>query len=119
MSFAKNYANKQLGVLQYKGTWDASSNNPVITSSFGDKGDYYIVSVAGTTAVDNLNDWQPGDWIVFSGENWQKLDNSDRVTSVNGQIGDVIIEQNIVGEVDGGQANTVYGGNIILMGGSA
>lgn len=117
MSFAKKYAAKTLGVMDYKGLWDASANNPTITSSNGDKGDYYIVSVAGNTTIDGISDWKPSDWIIFSGTNWQKVDNSERVTSVNGQIGDIIIDQ--AGELDGGQADTVYGGNGTFSGGSA
>ena len=41
-----------VGALNYKGTWDALTNNPTLTSSVGVKGDYYVVSVAGNT---NLN----------------------------------------------------------------
>lgn len=79
MSFGKKYAASQLGVLEYKGTWNASTNLPALTPSVGDKGDYYIVSVAGTTNLNGITDWQPGDWVVFSGTEWQKLDNSDEV----------------------------------------
>ena len=38
-----------IGALNYKGTWDASTNNPTLVSSVGTKGDYYVVSVAGST----------------------------------------------------------------------
>lgn len=79
MSFSKRYAQNQLGVLEHKGTWNASINTPTLTSSIGDKGDYYIVSVAGTTNLDGVTDWQIGDWVMFSGSVWQKIDNSDEV----------------------------------------
>lgn len=64
--------------LQYLGTWDAALNIPLITSGVGTPGDYYIVSVAGTTTIDGISDWQVGDWIIFSDTGvWQKIDNSD------------------------------------------
>lgn len=81
MSFAKKYASSKLGVLDYKGAWDASTNTPEIVSSVGDKGDYYVVSVAGTTSIDGETDWQPGDWVLFSGTAWQKVDNSQHDTT--------------------------------------
>jgi hypothetical protein len=117
MSFGKRYAASQLGVLDYKGTWNAATNSPSLASSVGDKGDYYIVSIAGTTDLNGITDWKPGDWVMFSGSEWQKLDNSDSVTSVNGQTGDVVIEQ--IGELDGGEAHTLYGGNGVFSGGGA
>lgn len=87
MSFGKRYAAKELGVLEYKGTWNASTNLPALVSSVGDKGDYYIVSVAGSTNLNNIVDWQPGDWVVFSGTEWQKLDNSETTEVVNSMSG--------------------------------
>jgi len=87
MSFSKRYATSQLGVLEFKGSWNAATNTPPLTSSSGDKGDYYIVSVAGTSNIDGIIDWQPGDWVVFSGTVWQKLDNSEVVEVVNSMSG--------------------------------
>jgi hypothetical protein len=67
-----------VSALNYLGTWDASTNNPTITSGVGTAGDYYIVSVAGNTNIDGISDWAVGDWIIFSSTGvWQKLDNSD------------------------------------------
>ena len=42
------------GGLQYQGTWDASTNYPTITSGVGGNGQYYVVSVAGTTNIDGI-----------------------------------------------------------------
>jgi hypothetical protein len=80
-----------LGDLNYQGSWNASTNTPTLTSSVGTKGYYYVVSVAGTTNLNGITDWQPGDWAVFNGSVWQKIDNTDAVTSVNGQTGAVTI----------------------------
>jgi hypothetical protein len=76
--------------LDYQGTWNASTNTPTLTSSTGVSGHYYIVNVAGTTNLDGITDWQIGDWAVFSSTGvWQKIDQSNTVTSVNGQVGAV------------------------------
>ena len=62
-----------IGALNYKGTWNASTNSPTLTSSVGTKGDYYVVSVAGTTNLDGTNSWSVGDWAVFNGSIWQRV----------------------------------------------
>lgn len=79
------------GALSYQGTWDASTNTPTLTSSVGSKGHYYVVSVAGNTILNGVGDWIIGDWAVFSGTAWQKIDNTDAVTSVNGHTGTVVL----------------------------
>ena len=93
-----------IGALVYKGTWDASSNTPTLTSSVGNKGDYYYVSVAGSTNLNGITDWQIGDLALFNGTIWQKIDNTDAVQSVNGQTGIVVLDANSVGAT----ANTTY-----------
>jgi hypothetical protein len=66
-----------LGALSYQGTWDASTNTPTLTSSVGTKGYYYVVNVAGNTNLNGITDWQIGDWAVYNGTVWQKVDNTD------------------------------------------
>jgi len=65
---------QNLGAVNYVGTWNASTNSPTITSGSGDKGDYYVVSVAGSTNIDGQTLWGVGDWIIFNGAVWQKVD---------------------------------------------
>jgi hypothetical protein len=89
----QNQVNQLVGGLQYEGTWNASTNTPTITSSVGTDGTFYIVSVAGTTNINGINDWQVGDWIVFHDTVWQKVDNSDSVSSVFGRVGNVVANQ--------------------------
>lgn len=91
------------GSLNYQGTWDANANSPALASGVGTKGDYYVVSVAGNTNLDGITDWQIGDWAVFNGSIWQKVDNTDAVVSVNGQTGIVVLSAANVGAA----ANTV------------
>jgi len=65
------------GALNYSGTWDAATNNPALASSVGTKGDYYVVSVSGSTNLNGITDWVVSDWCVFNGSVWQKVDNSE------------------------------------------
>ena len=66
-----------IGALNYKGTWDAQSNTPTLQSSVGTKGDYYVVSVAGNTNLNGETLWGVGDWAVFNGSIWQKVEGGD------------------------------------------
>ena len=52
------------------------------------EGVYFICQASGTFAG---NSFETGDWIISTGAKWEKIDNTDAVTSVNGQIGDVKI----------------------------
>ena len=81
------------GDLNYQGTWNASTNTPTLTSSTGTQGYYYVVNVAGTTNLNGITDWQIGDWAIYNGTVWQKVDNTDAVSSVNGQTGTVVLTQ--------------------------
>lgn len=65
--------------LDYQGTWNASTNTPTLVSSTGTKNHYYIVNVAGSTNLDGITDWKVGDWVVFNGSVWQKVDQSPRL----------------------------------------
>jgi hypothetical protein len=87
-----------LGALSYQGTWNASTNTPTLTSSTGTKGYYYVVSVAGNTNLDGITDWLVGDWAVYNGTVWQKVDNTETVTSVNGQVGAVVLTTTNIAE---------------------
>jgi hypothetical protein len=92
-----------VGAVTYKGTWNANTNSPALSSGTGTQGDYYVVNVAGSTNLDGITDWQIGDWAIFNGTVWQKVDNTDAVTSVNGQVGAVVLTASNVGAA----ANTV------------
>lgn len=70
-----------LGALNYKGTWNASSNTPTLTSSVGAKGDYYVVSVAGSTNLNGETLWGVGDWAVFNGSVWQRVEGGDTINA--------------------------------------
>jgi hypothetical protein len=85
----QNQISALVGGVMYEGTWNASTNTPTIVSSVGSKGDYYIVSTAGSTNINGITSWNIGDWIIFNGSTWDKVDNTDAVSSVNGYTGAV------------------------------
>jgi hypothetical protein len=62
----------------YCGTWDALNNIPELFSGGGvvPQGCYYVVSVAGSTDLDGENLWRIGDWAIFNGTVWEKVDNA-------------------------------------------
>ena len=85
-----------LGGPKFVGTWDADTNTPTLSNGGGttnpDQGDYYRVSVAGSTSLDGISDWGVGDWVIFNGTAWDKIDNSESVTSFNGRKGAIVPE---------------------------
>lgn len=105
-----------LGALSYQGTWNASTNTPTLTSSIGTKGYYYVVDVAGSTNLNGITDWQIGDWAIFNGTVWQKVDNTDAVTSVNGFTGTVVLTNT---DISGfGTMSTQNANSVAITGGA-
>ena len=78
-----------IGTLSYQGGWNASTNVPALVSSVGTNGYYYVVTTAGSTNLNGITDWAIGDWAIFNGTVWQKIDQTNTVTSVNGLTGAV------------------------------
>ena len=60
--------------LDYQGAWNASTNTPTLTSSVGTLGEFYIVSVAGATDLNGITNWDVGDWALFNGSVWQRVE---------------------------------------------
>jgi len=64
-----------LGALNYKGTWNASTNTPTLADGTGAKGDYYVVSTAGTQTFGGVQlFFGLGDWIAYNGAVWQRVE---------------------------------------------
>lgn len=85
-----------IGILNYQGTWNAATNTPTLTSSVGTTGYYYVVSVDGSTNLNGITDWKAGDWVIYNGTVWQKIDQSwaisganDNITSMTGITGGI------------------------------
>jgi hypothetical protein len=100
-----------IGALNYKGAWDANLNIPTLVSSVGNKGDYYVVSVAGTTNLNGINLWSIGDWAVFNGSVWQKINGSTTEAFVN-------ISVSGVANIATGNITNLASGNVAITGGS-
>lgn len=83
-------------------------------------------------------DFEVGDWLISTGESWQKIDNTDAVKSVNGKTGAVVltyadvdavttkdVEQDILGNKTfksstvNGPAIGMYGGQMSVISGTA
>lgn len=80
------------GAMSYQGTWNASTNTPTLTSSVGTKGYLYKVTVAGSTTLNGVSQWNVGDNAVFNGSTWDKWDGvSSEVLSVAGMTGAVTL----------------------------
>ena len=97
-----------LGQLEYVGTWDASAGKAVsdarpnvedgTTKRPYRKGDYLIITTsasAGKLPTTNATlELAVGDWIVFNGTSWDKVDNTDYIKTVAGispTNGDILI----------------------------
>jgi hypothetical protein len=80
--------------LDLQGSWNATTNTPTLTSSVGTKGHFYVVTVAGSTNLDGITDWEIGDWAIFDGSVWFKSDNSSPVASVFSRTGAVVAATN-------------------------
>jgi hypothetical protein len=94
-----------LGALNYKGTWDAATNTPTLASGVGTQGDYYVVSVAGTTDLDGITNWGVGDWAAFNGSVWQRVEGGADGNFVNLDVtGTTTLDGNldISGDIDFG-----------------
>jgi len=104
------------GGLIYKGAWNASTNTPSLASSTGTNGWYYVVSTAGSTNLDGVTDWQIGDWAIYNGSAWQKIDQTNLVTSVAGRTGDVTLSTSDISGL--GTIATQAANNVAITGGT-
>ena len=71
-------------VMEYKGTWDASTNTPTLVNGTGNQGDVYLCSVAGTVNFGaGAIAFFVGDQVIYSGSIWQRASGATgTVTSV-------------------------------------
>ena len=104
------------GGLSYQGTWNASTNTPTLTSSSGTSNYYYVVSVSGSTNLNGITDWVAGDWAIYNGTAWQKIDQTNLVISVAGRTGAVTLT---TADISGlGTIATQAASNVSITGGS-
>ena len=58
--------------------WNASTNTPTLATGTGTLGDFYKVTVAGSTTLDDVTSWAVGDYAVFDGQVWLRSVRSKR-----------------------------------------
>ena len=90
-----------VGAVIYKGTWNADTNTPTLpTPAPANQGFYYVVSARGTI----INpygfpvSYEIGDWAISNGAEWEKVDNTQSVISVNGLYGYVSLTTSDINE---------------------
>jgi len=88
---ALSWASIAGGGLSYQGTWNATTNTPTLASSTGTNNYYYIVATAGSTNLNGITDWKIGDWLLFNGSVWQKIDQSETLQSITSTDGSVTV----------------------------
>ena len=104
------------GGLSYQGTWNASTNTPTLASSVGTSGYYYVVATAGSTNLNGITDWQIGDWLLFNGSTWQKIDQTNLVVSVAGRTGAVVLSNTDISGL--GTMSTQNANSVAITGGT-
>ena len=104
-----------VGSIVYQGVWNASTNIPTIpAAAVGNKGYYYKVSVAGTTAVDGFSNWTVGDLIISDGVAWENVQGgTSDVSTVAGRVGAIVLTSaDISGLVASATTDTTNAANI-------
>ena len=88
--------------LDFQGSWNASTNSPTLASSVGTNGEFYIVSIAGTTDLNGITNWGIGDWAIFNGTVWQRVEGG-----ADGNFNDLTVAgtSTLTGNVGIGESN--------------
>jgi len=77
-----------VGAVNYRGTYNASTNVPALDpAGAGNKGYYYVVTAAGTQQSLTLG---IGDWVISNGLIWDKVASSNLVASVFNRTGAIV-----------------------------
>jgi hypothetical protein len=105
-----NFLQGIIGALQYRGTWNASTNTPTISDGTGIAGEEYAVAVAGTQNLGSGNiTFGVGDFAIHNGTKWQLAPSSAAVLSVFGRTGAITAQS---GDYTGLQITNTAAGNI-------
>jgi hypothetical protein len=95
-------ATKKVG-LRFIDNWNATTNQPPVYDNAGTVGNFYIVSVDGSTNLGGITEWKVNDWLIRSDNYqtgfgyWHKLDQTNTITSVNSLTGDVVLTKSSIG----------------------
>ncbi len=80
-AFVKNLIGEIPAGLAFEGTWDADTDDPDLSVATPNNGQFWVVSVSGSTDLSGITDWKVGDWAIWvedgtGADAWQKVDNS-------------------------------------------
>lgn len=82
-------------VMEYQGTWDASTNTPTLANGTGSTGDVYRTTVAGSVNFGaGAISFDVGDLVIYNGSIYEKSDTTDSVPTVFGRTGNVVAAAN-------------------------
>ena len=85
------------GTVVFKGTWNASTNTPTLTSGVGTQGWQYAVNVSGTQDLGNGSQtYNVGDFVIYDGTNWIDISGTTGVSTFNTRAGAVTLSNNDV-----------------------
>lgn len=77
-----------LGNVVYQGVWNQTTNSPNL-DVVAPKGHYYVCN--GPTQTTRYGfAFNSGDWIISNGNFWEKVDNTDAVSTVFGRTGNIV-----------------------------
>jgi hypothetical protein len=91
---------RALSGQNFVGTWDETANAPQLVNGgyfsgpAPSTGDYLIVTNSGnSTMIDGENGWTDGDWIIFNGTAWERVEISGpTVSTFNGSSGAITFD---------------------------
>lgn len=71
--------------LSFEGSWNADTDTPSLAGTTPANGTFYIVSIAGSTNLSGITDWEVGDWAIYVSDGagtdaWQKIDNTSTLS---------------------------------------
>ncbi len=116
--------------LSFEGSWNASTDSPDLSAATPDNGQFWIVSVAGTTDLDGIDEWAVGDWAIYVStgagtDGWQKVDNSSTLSGFGdtNQVTYWTSTGNVAGDTgftfNPTSNNLTVGGSVTWSGGSS
>jgi len=73
----------------YRGCWNAATNFPVITSSTGLDGEFFIVCTPGSTTINGNSEWNLYDIIIFDVGlvSWIRIDGGQNIITDTSAVG--------------------------------
>lgn len=95
----KDYMGSVPTAWRYAGTWNATTNTPALVSSVGVAGYAYYVATAGTTTLNGLAVWAVGDWLLFDGTVWRRVNGAALAAATLATLTDVLVTSLVDGDM--------------------